>query len=317
MISYIDQESVENGVTTVHAMEGSRVDGDRDFKVLMEIRENLKTRVVPFYETFDVNKVKTMGLSRIGGCGRMNLDGEANSYTAALLDSYSDSPNTSGSLTYTQEEIDDFVMKAHLAGLQIGMHAIGDAAIEQLLSAYEKALKNVPVNDHRHRIEHCYLPSENQIERAAALEIILSMQPCLTDLWGGYGGIYYSRFGQNRFQRIDRYRNLFDRGILVCGGSDSPAAGVNPLRDISLLVTNQISSKQSISVKEAIEMYTINGAKAAFEEDKKGSVEKGKYADVVILNDDPFEVPYSKIEDIKVDATIINGEIAYSKEAIQ
>jgi predicted amidohydrolase YtcJ len=144
-------------------------------EVILRERENLPVRTVICFQFTDVQRALDWGLPRIGGC--LYVDGAYGEHTAALLEPYTDDPAAKGVLYFSDEELSSFVGRAHRAGLQISMHAIGDAAIEQLLNAYEQALQDHTRSDHRHRIEHSSLPTAGHIERVARLGVALAMQP--------------------------------------------------------------------------------------------------------------------------------------------
>ena len=314
-IRAIDHLAISRGVTTIHACEGGRIDSDRDMHVLLGIKDELKTRIVPYYETLDVEQVVDLGLHRIGGCGRLNLDGMPDTHTAALVEPYSDRPDSTGILNLPHDVVERFVSLAHAAGLQIAAHAMGDGAIEQLITAYEKAQSEHPRADARHRIEHFHLPSDNQIDRAKALDLVVAMQPVFSEIWGGRGGVFESRFGTDRYVRIDRYKHLLDKGLVVCTGADSPAASIDPMRDLALLVDNAVDPEQSLSFLEAVKTITINGAYAAREEETKGSLEPGKLADLVVLDRVPLDCSAEDIRDIDVDMTMIGGKVVFENAA--
>jgi predicted amidohydrolase YtcJ len=168
------------GLTTVHALEGRSPRGDAevqdsDVQLLLQEEKSLSVRTVVYYQSTAVERVLDLGFPRVGGC--ILVDGAHGEHTAALLEPYTDDPTTRGVLYFTDEELNGFVGRAHRATLQIAMHAIGDAAIEQLLNAYQQALQDDPRSDHRHRIEHFGLPTREHIERAARLGVAVAMQP--------------------------------------------------------------------------------------------------------------------------------------------
>jgi len=317
MIRLIAQQAAQAGITTIHALEGSRMDGDRDLKILLAIRESLPIDVLPYYETFDVAGATRMKVHGIGGCGRCNLDGMPNEFTAALFEPYADRPGAKGTLHYTQVEVDEYILNAYAQGVQVCMHAMGDAAIEQLLVSHERAQLRYPNTHLRHRIEHCHMPNEGQIKRAAKLGLILAMQPVFAHLWGLRDGVFHRRLGDTRYQRTERYRDLIDAGCVVTTGADLPVLPAKPFLWISLMVNNPVDPAQSISIDEALRLAIYNGAFAAFEENKKGTIERGKWADVILLDRDPYVCSSSELSEIQVEATISRGKIVFQKSAMQ
>jgi predicted amidohydrolase YtcJ len=310
--------AVQHGITTVHALEGGSADGhgwlpERDVEVLLQVQQDLPVRTVIYYQTTDVHSVLELGLSRIGGC--VYIDGAYGEHTAALLDPYADDPTTRGALYFSDQELKDCVERAHRTGLQVSMHAIGDAAIEHLLNAYERALAKFPRADHRHRIEHFSLPTADQIKRAARLEVAVAMQPnfALMPEAGAADDHQFAslRFlGRERFERRHPYRRIVDAGILVAAGSDSDAGPMGPLLGIHAVV-NHPDEDRRLAVYEALTLYTKNGAKIAFEEKEKGTIEAGRLADLVVLGENPLKVPATSLQDISVDMTLVGGQVVY------
>ena len=149
MVPQAIQRAHSVGITTLHALDGGFGVEDGTVKEFLELMPSLPLRFVLYFQTLDVDQVLELGLPRIGGC--ILLDGDVGPHTAAFTEPYADDSTCYGTLYYTQEEIDAFVLKAHKAGLQAAMHAVGDAAVEQALNAYEKALAAHPRDDHRHR----------------------------------------------------------------------------------------------------------------------------------------------------------------------
>jgi predicted amidohydrolase YtcJ len=296
------------GLTTVHALEGGVVGEDGQVVEFLEALPELPLRILLWYQTMDVEQVKALGLPRIGGC--ILLDGDVGPHTAALREPYLDQPDSCGTLYHSQEEIDAFVLKAHQAGLQIAMHAVGDAAVEQALNAYEAALAAEPRDDHRHRIEHCEVIGEDQIERAQRLGLALAIQPPFNHFWPHT--MYYPVLGEERAWKADPVRTLLQPGLLVAGGSDSTVTPLGPLLGVHAAV-NHSNPAERVSVQEALELYTINAARIAFEEEEKGSLEVGKLGDLAVLAADPFQVAPEEIKDIALEMTVLDGQIVYQR----
>jgi predicted amidohydrolase YtcJ len=296
------------GITTLHALEGG-VGGDNEAaEEFLAAIPSLPLRFVFFYQITDVDRVLELGLPRIGGC--ILLDGDVGPHTAALSEPYADDPECYGTLYYSQEEIDAFVLKAHKAGLQVAMHAVGDAAVEQALHAYDKALAAHPRDDHRHRIEHCEVIREDQIQRAQRLGVALAIQPPFNHYWPHT--TYYPTLGEERAWKADPVRTLVRPGLLIAGGSDSTVTPLGPLIGVHAAV-NHTNPAERVSVQEGLELYTINAARIAFQEADRGSLEVDKLGDFVVLAEDPFEVEPGRIKDISVEMTVIGGDIVYER----
>lgn len=299
------------GVTTVHALEDDQGDLSA-ITYLQQMKETLPIHLVLYPQTMEVQEVLNRGFPRIGGC--ICADGAFESHTAALFEPYTDEPYHYGTLNYSQQEMANFILQAHQKGLQIAVHCEGDRAIEQVLFSYEQALRQAPREDHRHRIEHFELPTENQLERVARAGIVVCMQPAFLPVFFFRDGRerYETFLGKSRLRRIHPYRAMLAHGILMCGGSDSPVTKINPMEGISAAV-NHPHREERLPVVEAIKLFTINAAKAGFEDYLKGSLEVGKIADLVVLSDNPHSISPENIATLSVEMTFVNGKVIHSK----
>jgi predicted amidohydrolase YtcJ len=306
MINPAIEKAHSVGITTLHALEGGLISEDEAVDDFLAAMPNLPLRFVLYYQIMDVNKVLGLGLPRIGGC--ILLDGDVEPHTAALSEPYADDPACHGTLYHTQAEIDAFVLRAHKAGLQVAMHAVGDGAVEQALNAYEAALTVHPRVDHRHRIEHCEVIREDQIQRAQRLGVALAIQPPFNHFWPH--SEYVATLGEERARKVDPVRGLMRSGLLVAGGSDSTVTPLGPMIGVHSAV-NHSNPAERVSVQEGLELYTFNAARIAFEEGDKGSLEPGKLGDFVVLEEDPFEVEPGLIKDITVEMTVVGGDTVY------
>jgi predicted amidohydrolase YtcJ len=312
-LSAMAQEAITTGTTSIHAKENLQ-----DICLILKHKDSLPIRIktLPFFYSLtpeSIDEVIEAGISFDSVCVATYADGSIEGRTAALYEPYTDDPGTLGMLYYTDDEMYRFVEKAHQAGFQISIHAESDRSIDQVLRAYEKVLDKYPRKDHRHRIEHFEIATRKQIRQVARLGVTLGMQPMFIPVCEGPDlDNYRSLLGDERVKRGHVFRSILDEEILVSGGSDSPVKKMNPLGGIHACV-NPPLKEQRIDVYEAIEMFTINGAKIGFEEESKGSIEPGKLADFVVLSHDPYLVPRENIGDIKVEMTIIGGNIVYRR----
>lgn len=297
--------ALNKGITTLHALDGGDL-GPGDTRVIWANRDKFPVRIVCYNQSMDLSEVKELGLPRVGGC--ICADGAFEAHTAALFEPYADEPDNYGALTYSQDTMDKFILEANRAGLQIAVHCESDRSIEQVLWAMEKALRDFPRDDHRHRIEHLELPTFNQIERMAKAGIMTGMQPAFIPAFIGQENMefYESLLGKERLSRVHPYRTIFDHNIPICGGSDSPVTPYDPLAGIQAAI-NHPNDDQRIGLHESLEMFTKTAAWSAFEEKDKGTIEPGKLADLVVLSDDPFTVDSKKIADIKIEQVFIAG----------
>lgn len=314
--------AAEVGISTVHALDGGTLeDGrgwlpQRDVEILLKEQSKLPIDTVVYFQSTEIERALHWNLPRIGGC--IWLDGSYDEHTAALKSPYADCQNCTGSLYFSDRELDAFVSRAHGAGLQISMHAIGDAAIEQLLSAYERALMHTPRADHRHRIEHFSLPTEDNIRKAADLGVALGMQPNFATVSAPLpkptdppsGLVTY--LGYERWQRRHPYRRIVDAGVLVAGGSDADPKPMGPLIGIQA-VADHPEPERRLTPFEALQLYTINGARIAFQERDKGTIEIGKLADLTVLAENPLTCDPSRIASIAIDMTLVRGTAVFQR----
>ena len=304
----VASHAASKGVTTLHCLEGQFMQDDRDVLALIGCQQELPVHTVLMYQTMDVERVLALWLPRIGGC--LTVDGACFEHTAAFYEPYLDAPRTCGTLNYSEETIAEFVRRAHGAGLQIGMHAIGDRAVDTLVRSYVNAQAENPRRDARHRVEHFQLPSEWAIDEARRLDLALPMQPVFSNLWDHPGDSDYERsFGVLRAERMEPLARLVGLGLHVAGGSDSPVTPIDPLLGIHAAVNNPRPSRRT-TVDDAVRMFTVNGAWVAHEEAIRGSISVGNVADLVVLDEDPYSDP-TGIGDIGVCLTIHEGTVTY------
>lgn len=300
---------IKKGITTVNAMEGGRLYCDKDAEFIYEATDKLAIDVSLFYSTMDIMRIKEMQLFRIGGC--LYVDGTFGARTSALSFEYNDCPGNMGGLNFTQKEMNQFMLECYASKLQSALYTIGDRAIEQAISAHEYALDKTGNTGLRHRLEHVELPTLDHIRRAKKLGLIFSMSPTYEYIWGGPNKLYRERLGKN-YKRTNPFNQIIREGVIICGGSDCDVTPADPLLGIYSAVNHPVVSHR-VSVYEAIKMFTSHGAYSIFEEDKKGTLEVGKLADIAILDRDILNTKKEKIKDIKVMTTIKSGRILHNK----
>lgn len=300
---------IEKGITTINAMEGGRLYSDKDAEFVYEYADQFPFDIALFYQTMDIPKVREMKLNRIGGC--FYIDGTFGARTSALSFDYHDSPGNRGGLNFTQEELNDFVLDCYINKLQLALYTIGDRAIEQALNAHEYALDRTGNAGLRHRLEHVELPTGDHIKRAKELGLIFSMSPTYESIWGGPQKLYWERLGE-KYQLTNPFHEIMNEGVVVCGGSDCDVTPADPLLGIYSAVNHPVA-KHRVDIYDALKMFTCNGAYGILEEDRKGYLETGKLADIVILDKDILKVKKEKIKDIKVNYTIKSGSIIFDR----
>ncbi len=248
---------------------------------------------------------------RIGGV-KVFADGFLAARTAALKEPYSDDHTTKGKLVYSQEELGALVAKLHKADMRLIIHAMGDQAIDRVLSTLEKILKESPKKDHRYRIEQASVLNRKLIRRMKKMEVIVGVQPCtISSEFLAWSAV--NRLGQERARWLYPLKTLFKEGIRVCGGSDCPMEQVSPFAGIQAAVTRQVFPEEQVTVREALLMYTLNAAYASFDENIKGSIKEGKLADLTVVSSDPRTTPPNQIAKIKAKITIVGGKIVWLK----
>ncbi len=318
--------AARQGITTVHAVEGEAptlrrgevAHPNADVAYLLGQRPSLPLDVVIWdtqvvHTSGDVARVKESGLPRIGGDifadGVLGIAWVPGGARAAISEPYLDGDRSLGHLLIEDGVLTDLLIQSLQLDLQIGVHAVGDRAIGQFLDCWEAALKEVPRVDARPRIEHGILPTDAQISRAADLGVVFSTQPAFEWQSGGPNGRYAQRLGPVRVRGTHPLRQLTRAGVVVVGGSDSPANVTDPLLGIHACV-HHASEENRLSPIEALRVFTSNAACAAFEEKVKGSLEKGKQADFVVLAQDPTEQGIA-IKDIQVVRTVHRGKDSF------
>lgn len=296
------------GIGMVHSVSG--VGFVRDLDISLEnwlsksVQHGFSVRVFP--QSMDINAALKRGLPRIGGCFKCALDGCFGSGDAALKHPYSNDASNNGVLYYSDETVIDFCMRANRAGLEIEMHAIGDAAFEQAALALKAALDDYPRDDHRHGIIHACLPTEEGLKICADYGIHLPMQTSFID-WPQEPDAYLvSILGSERAAQLNPLRTMWDRGIILSAGSDAPCTDPNPVLWMYKACNHSIPG-QSLTIQEALRMCTYNGAWVSFDDVERGSLEVGKIADMCILSDNPYTINAKDLRKLYVESLILGG----------
>lgn len=240
-------------------------------------------------------------------------DGSLIGRSAAVHECYCGEPDNLGVLQLTPEALHDALLSYHRAGWTVATHAIGDRAIDHVLDAIETAQRKYP-RSVRHRIEHFAIATDDQVSRAASLGVIPVPQGVFIS---DFGDGILDAIGEERSSGTYRMRSLLDAGMVVPGSTDSPVSDANPLVSIHDLVNRVTSggkafgSHERVSVEEAVGAYTYGSAYAVGIEEQVGRVRDGQFADVAVLSDDIFAIDPTCIKDLRVEATVIGGEIVY------
>ena len=317
---------VEHGITTTHscgpttpdtmrALQQIKAEGRLPLRVLVAIRVveskfTLKMLTdLGLENNFGDNWLKITGI-------KMSVDGGMTGKAAKVYKHYVGEPDNYGVIRIPQGQLNRIVYEGQKAGLRSLIHAIGDEAYDMAIRAIENALKKMPLEDHRHRIEHGgnNWNTPERLEKVKKLGVILATNPHFIF---NIADAYQSYLGADRMKNSFRFRTLLDMGIKLTAGAD---ADYPPLEGIQCYVTKKtkeaviLTPDEKLTPLEAIRLFTMDNAYGGFEEDIKGSIEAGKLADMVILSNDPTTVSAEKIKDIKVDMTIIDGKIIYERK---
>ena len=282
--------AASRGVTTVHEMAMPHWYGARDLSVFLGHREQLPVDTELIVASTDLHQAIDLGLGAVGG--DLPSDGSIGARTAALETPYADGSGA-GTVYMDDDILRAFFQEGHTAGLQVGIHAIGDRAIEQVLSTWETLYRALDSRERRHfrarrhRIEHFEMPSDQQIERAAILGLAISAQPTFDHVWGGPGGLYETAVGSERANGMNPFRTFLDRGLELGVGSDSPITPLDPMLTIASLQTHH-DPAQRLTRAEAIAVHTVGSARLAHHEGKKGTLGAGMHADFAAFPTDPF-----------------------------
>ncbi|MFN2526885.1 MAG: amidohydrolase [Actinomycetota bacterium] len=303
------QLAYSKGLASVHEMFVVEWRGWDSFEVFSEAVKELALQVVIYCGTPDVERVAALGLGRIGG--DFFLDGSFGSRTAWLSDPYvSTAPSGSapnGTRYRSDQELFDFFFAGHEAGLQVGVHAIGDAAISQAIATWERVADKVGRESlvaRGHRIEHFECASDDHINRAAALGLRASIQPVFDAFWGGTEGMYAERIGTERALQMNRFASMLKAGLHIGAGSDSNVTPLDPFLQMRSLRRHHVDEER-LSGRDAFAAHTV-GAFALAGTDG-GTLDVGRPAHVAWLDRDPVTVDADDLTEVDVLGTWVRG----------
>lgn len=330
------KEAPKKGVTLI----GDGIADDTSVKIYQQLSKewDIPVRVRTWILHTKLNELINLGIEsgvRLGDkvmiAGvKFIEDGSLSSKTGALREPYEDDPDECGILRHSPEELTEKVVRAHKNNLRLHVHALGDRANDVVLNAFEAALNEKPDPDPRFHTVHCLVLSEDIIGRYKELGVIPQIQP----LFLFSGQRWAPRLlGLDRLEYVHAWGKLTRAGTRPCAGTDAPIEDMDPIKNIYASVVRKDLSgayfdgekmvdsgdscyrpEEKVSVHEAIEMLTTNSAYSTFEEHVRGTIEPGKFADLVVLSDDPYEVDEEDIKDIEVEKTIVDGKIVYEKK---
>jgi predicted amidohydrolase YtcJ len=292
--------ALSKGVAEVHEMFVVEWRGWDSAATFAEIIESVPLRVKIFLGTNDVSRVKELGYGCIGG--DYFLDGSFGSHTAWLAEPYTSPPppgSTPTGISYRDsEDLYEFFREAQEADLQLGVHAIGDAAIEQCLATWEAVARDAGIDNVRrkhHRIEHFECATDDHIRRAADLGMIASVQPAFDLYWGGEDNLYAERIGTERALNMNRFSSMLAAGLTLLAGSDSTVTPLDPFLQMHALRTHHVPDEQ-LDAHTALELHAV------------GSLHPGATADLTVLDRNPLEIDWDELLKTEALATWVAGE---------
>lgn len=313
-ISAAQDYLVSQGVTTIHDVDSL---GGYEILEKMNSKNQLKVRVytadpLKYWKTVAKDENDSKWLKN--GLMKGFVDGSLGSHTAAFKEPYSDKPTDKGLFIVDKDSLNNWILNADKKQLQVTVHAIGDLANSTILNLFDSVVVKNGKRDRRLRIEHAQHLGVEDIERFSKLDVITSMQP--------YHAIDDGRWaeeliGHDRIQTTYAFKSILDANTTLVFSSDWPVAPASPLYGIYAAVTRRTLDgenpngwvpEQKINVEQALIAYTKDAAYSSFDEKVKGTLQVGKLADFVILNDDLFQIDPKTIKDVKVLETYVGGK---------
>jgi hypothetical protein len=316
-LAHISKQFVRYGLTSVHHEGG-------DLQALQDVRGRGELQHRVSYESSGrvLESMIAAGIMtgfgdewiKLGATSEHTIDGSFSERTMALSQPYPGvQPPYTGNVTETQDVLNEWVERVHRAGIQVNCHANGDVAIDMFLTAVERAQRLFPRADARPKITHCTLVNDDLVKRIKAAGAV----PAMFTTYAYYNSDKFVFYGEELMKRCMAYKTLLDAGVPATAGSDFSPGPFAPLMGMQGMITRQgwdgkvWGANQRISVDQALQVTTINGAWASREESIKGSITPGKLADFVVLADDPHTVDPEKIKDIQIVRTVVGGATVY------
>jgi hypothetical protein len=333
LIKYVLEELSHCGITSVQSDDFLSLPGRNAERIMQAYREldsagelTVKIREQPSFISYDDVKKFIDDGHRTGdgtdyysvGPIKLYIDGSLGAKTALMNEPYEGEEANSGMMRHTLEELQDCVDYSYSHDMQILLHAIGDKASDVAMDAYEDAIKKYGQKPLRLGINHLQIVTKELFNRMDEYGILAYIQPVFVP---SDKPVIEKLVGKDRAERSYMWKTMLNKGLVCCGGSDSPVESFNILQNIQCAVTRDAlyektqgwHPEEKLTVEEAVRLFTIWNAYGAFEENKKGSLEIGKAADLIILDKDIFEVEPHDIASIKVIATIVDGKTVYEK----
>jgi len=303
--------AARRGVVCVHEMGGPDVSSRRDFELLLSRLDTLPLEVICYWGAFDLDYVLDRKLTQIGG--DLFLDGSLGSHSAALSSPYADRPECCGSLYHDDAQLTELYVRATMAGVQVGVHAIGDLAIGQALRCARRAVRVVGRNAFaacRHRVEHAELLGSDGADRMAELGLAAGVQPAFDAAWGGPDGMYERRLGTRRAKSMNPFADLWRRGVPMGGSSDSHVTPLEPWHGVAAAVHHH-RARQRLGLPVALELFTLGGRILTRQEQATGRVRPGQRADLTAFPGDVLAVDPRKLARADAVFTMVGGRLVH------
>lgn len=283
--------------------------------------EGLPIKVRVYLKDTYLNTLSNLGLRKGFGDDMLKImgvkifvDGSLGAHTAWLSEPYDDLPEKCGVPVIDGEKLRETMYGCHKAGLQLAIHAIGDKAIDYVLDSY--SFLGNDFSKYRHRIEHASILRPDQISKIAQLGLLVSIQPhfIISDWWA------VKRVGQRRVHWVYPFKSMIRNNVKIGLSTDSPVEPLNPWETVYAAVTrgsrqqielSKYTLDETLSLHEALHYYTKGAAYFFFEEEKTGTLERGKYADLIVIDKDPLSIGVDELLTIKNLMTIVSGKIVY------
>ncbi len=334
MIVAAANDALSHGITSVQSDDFEALPS-KDFKKVIraytELTEEKKLPIRVYEQCLlpqidKLNEFLELGYSTGYGndvfkIGPLKLlgDGSLGARTAYMCEPYADDPSTCGIPVFTQEELDNLVITAHNADIQVAIHCIGDRSMYMAFDSIERAQKQNYRDDSRHGIVHCQITDSELLNRFTELHAIAYVQPIFTstDL-----GMAENRVGKEKIKTSYNWKAMVDTGVHVAFSSDCPVEPLAVLPGIYAAVTRKNLDgypkggwmpEQRLTIDEALYGFTLGSAYASFEESIKGSIEEGKLADMAVLSHDIYEIHPDKVKDVTVKMTFVGGKLVYNR----
>ncbi|TET13095.1 MAG: hypothetical protein E3J81_09415 [Dehalococcoidia bacterium] len=302
-VKLANQSFLSSGITSIQ--DATVTNGFEQWQNLLKLKEGgeLVPRICMMFGLHALADLKDKGLPPGYGDSGLRLGA-----VKITLD------ETRGQLNPSQEELNEGVLTAHQDGFQVAIHAVEEGTVEAAAVALEYCLHRSPKADHRHRVEHCSVCPSQLLQRLQDVGAVVVTQPAFIYFSGER---YLKEVSNTQLPWLYRTRSFLEKGLRPAGSSDCPVVPPDPLVGLCAAVTRKaesgqvLSPEEAVSPEEALRIYTLGGAYASFEERLKGSIETGKLADLVVLSADPTKVAPEEIKEIRVEKTIIGGEVVW------